>query len=277
MQTQTLNTGGRLLTDLAIAFTAAGFAVVSTPAWIIIAFILIGHAHFLMTYLYQYRAGRMNRTYLSVLGLTIVAIGAHLFYVGNHLQIFFFTSLLFSTHFALDEFHLRGEELTPYRIVTVAAYVVLSLSFLFKLAFRNIPVFTEFPAYAGAAMLGVILLRLATGMRSIAKTEIYLWVMSALVFILCSYFNLIESMLGIVVVIHSLNWYLRFGRKYHRLPAERRYWMEVTATFAVFAILYIGYTSLSIYTLRFLFEPVYYYCWAIGHLVLTSRLIRRTP
>lgn len=93
----------------------AALAVFALPfTYVMYAYILVGQAHFLMAYLYQYRGGKITKTYLFV----ALALGAAAtLYLTSGIGItplFIIAGTIFSAHFALDQFTLHGEPLSPF-------------------------------------------------------------------------------------------------------------------------------------------------------------------
>ena len=47
-----------------------------SPMWVVLAFIVLGQGHFVLSYLYQYRAGKLTRQYALryLIGVALIAL-----------------------------------------------------------------------------------------------------------------------------------------------------------------------------------------------------------
>ncbi len=245
--------------------------------WLVIAFLVLGQAHFAMAMLYQYRGKKVDRRYLLTLGILVAAAIVYFMNGGGFYPIFFAAVLMFGAHFSYDEFHLQREEIGSAQWVTI---------FLFVTLFVLMNVFTLVPASAGITLAVAFLFPAYIGARLVLRhwpnrTEAYLWLVGLVLMVLAF---VLEAepviLLAIVSILHITNWYVDYGR---RLADKgdgarlRSYWLEVAGIIALMAALYAAYRLLRIEMLQYLFVVTYYYVWAIIHFAVSfKRQGRRT-
>lgn len=260
-----------LLRDMALPATAVAAAIALPFHYLVHAFIIVGQAHFLMAYLYQYRGKRMDRRYL----LAALAIGVSLvtYFVvyGELLPLLIVISLLFSFHFAWDEIALHDEDMTRGRLTTVigftASFFLLTLLFAF-------PQVSWLPGAAIGVALGTICLRFLLERAKPARGELYIWFVQALLFMIALSFGLPGHVLAVIVLIHVANWYIAYGVRLSSNPTRARtYWKEVVLLLLISTILFFVYMELRIPALAILFGLGPYYAWAIAHILLSYVLL----
>lgn len=227
--------------------------------------------HFMMAYWYQYRSGKMNHRYLLLAGLcAVVCIGILTQMSNPYLFIFFITSVLFGTHFAYDEVQLHDETWTPENVITVIGFVLLHISI-------HIGLFWSYGQYLVTGMSILLLSYMAvrvTAQKLPSKAERYLWYLSVL-FIgyhathFDTRFGLGVSLMAIVVM-HFFNWMIGYGVRVHKTPRERRYWFETIAFIGFFSLWAIVYALTNSVLLGYVYGTIYYFCWAIAHIVLSA-------
>lgn len=95
------------------------------PETVLITYIVLGHAHFGLTYWYQYKAGRVKPTVLT--GLSYIALLAALFWLAFNqpIALLMFVSVFFVLHYYLDEFKMNQERLRLGLFVLVLPFLYL--------------------------------------------------------------------------------------------------------------------------------------------------------
>jgi hypothetical protein len=246
----------------------AALAVFALPfIYVMYAYILVGQAHFFMAFLYQYRGGKMTRTYLFV---ALALAAAAMLYLASGIGItalFIVAGTIFSAHFALDEFTLHGEPLSPSRIVTIAGFAALHSSLIITVAFPSL-------AYlwfvVGGVFVVYIMLRTLFGKSAPSRAEYYLWFIAAILFFFATVIGMPSHILGIIVLLHFVNWYVGYGDRLKQVPdAARRYWKEVAVTLAISSSLLLLYLVFSVSFLAIFFDLTYFYLWTAAHIVLS--------
>jgi hypothetical protein len=255
------------LRDGALPVAAAVFAIILPFHILVHAFILLGQAHFFLTYLYQWRGKRMNRTYLVAAALLLAGFTLYFALSGEALPLMVLITVLFSFHFAWDEVTLHDEQMTPGRIIAVAGFTLsfflISLLFLF-------PEMVWVSIAAACVGIGAILVRFAVEHRPASRGEVYLWFVQALLFAVATWFQLPGHVLAVIVIIHVLNWYIAYGVRLAPHPERaRKYWREVFLSIAIVGALFYAHWELNQEALAVLFGLAPYYAWATAHIVLS--------
>lgn len=259
----------RFVRDVMVPGVAFIGALFVPSQWITIAFVIVGQAHFAMTYLYQYRGQRMNAWYFVTFVALLGALTLYLFLLGESLlPIFLVVATLFSIHFALDEVTLHGERLDARTGTTVAGFVALFVAMMLALAFPVYP-YTSLPFIVGVIILCGAATRLVAR-RHVSASEQYLWFVALLLCILGLGFGLLQQVLAMVILLHCFNWAFGYGE---RVKGDRarshRYWIETFITLSVSLALYVAFVVLHVPFLKYFFLLVYYDAWAIAHIVLS--------
>ncbi|MBP7741440.1 MAG: hypothetical protein KA104_01990 [Candidatus Pacebacteria bacterium] len=256
-----------LLRDVGLPLVAVVGTLLLPFQWILILFIVTGHAHFLMAYIYQARAGKMDKGYLLLALLTLLLLGSYLFYAGNFIVLVLAVGLLFSAHFAYDEFTLHGEKPTLENFALVLGFSLFFLSLVASYMFPGQSLLIVL-AFGIAAVTALV--RLGISRKPISRTETYLVFIMLLIAILAVGFQVPERVLGVIVLLHVANWYVSFGVRLRANPARaRKYWLEVAATLTFFVGLFLLFTVFHVEILRLVFGAAFYYAWAIAHIVLS--------
>lgn len=252
---------------------AAFSSVFLLPAqWFLAGFLIIGQAHFAMTFLYQYRGGKVNQRYLIVLTALILLLVAYFVIEGTFLPIFLLTATLFAAHFANDEFVLHDEEAAAGRTLLVLLFTALFCSLILYALF---PSLLPVSIITGGIFALCAVIRLIGG-RAKTHSERYLWLSGSLLLILTLGFGLApEVLLSLIIILHCINWYLDYGKRTaHDSIKHARYWREVALTLVISSMLYALYVMYKVPFLQFAFLPMYYDAFALGHFALTSRTLQ---
>lgn len=265
----------RMARDFMVPAVAFVGAFLVPNAWITIAFVVVGQAHFVMTYLYQYRGKRMNMWYVLTLVVLVGLLGMYLFFMGESLlPIFLVVATLFSIHFALDEVTLHGEMLDARTGTTVVGFVALFIAMMLALAFPVYP-YTSLPLVVGVIIVCGAGTRLITRTR-VSASEQYLWFVAVLLCVMGLGFGLLQQVLAMVILLHCFNWAFGYGERVKGDSGRvRRYWFETFLTLVASVALYATFVLLHVPFLKYFFLLVYYDAWAIAHIVLSFLARRR--
>lgn len=237
------------------------------------AFIVLGQAHFILTYLYQWRGKKMTSAYRLVALALLAGGGGYFAFSGAALPLMVLITVLFSFHFSLDEMTLHDEPLSRGRVIVVAGFTasffLISMLFLYPGA-----LWLSFAAFAVGAL--AILARFIVEARPMSNAERYLWFVQALLFACATLFHLPGHVLAVIVILHVLNWYVAYGVRLQPRPERaKRYWQEVGMSLAAVAALFFAYRALDLAALYPLFGLAPYYAWAVAHIALS--LIASAP
>lgn len=253
---------------------AAGLAFPAT--WLIYTFLVIGQSHFWMTYIYQYRGGKIGRRYLLSVAFLASGTLAYLWFFGEQgFWIFLVVAFLFPIHFALDEFVLHKERSTLRTVTTAAGFTLLSfLIVLSEVVSEEWFIYLIYTVsalfFCGAAW------RLFSNRASVLKTERYLWCVGIALLILYAC-DRPEQALSVIILLHGLNWALAFGERVKSdIRKAREYWLLTAVTVVVSLAAFIVFLTFKMEYLQYFFAIVYYDAWAIAHIVLSVRAPSRT-
>lgn len=260
-----------------IATAAVGLAVTFLlPFQVAIAFIVLGHGHFLAAYYYQWKAGKT-----SVRGLAAYVILTAIFLVAGYLSgtidwLIISASIIFFIHHFQDEIVLFGKEHSLYRTFEqLPGFLVLS-----SLVIDNI-LGTSLTMYAVAVsiVLCAALLHatfvlkkhrldeLSAFFAVVAAGYLYLWISGTVV--------APEKLIGSVILFHYACWYVYYYFRFASKPERRK--LYVKDMLAIHGIVFGAY-ALTVYstfgaaTFGQAFTPVFFYVAAILHIVFSARL-----
>lgn len=259
---------GGPLRDYGLPVAAVAATLALPFAYIMWAYLVVGHAHFLMAYLYQWRGKKMDARYLLLSALLLLAAGWYFLVAGaGVVPILVAAGILFALHFAIDEFTLHGERLDGRAWMSVAGFTLLFSSLILLVA---LPGFAAAPFAALGLFLGFIALRFLVSRAKPTAGERYLWFTGALLAALALGFGLPESILGVLLLLHFANWYVGFGKRLRPRPERARtYWKEVAVTLGACLALFALYRFFGASMLAVFFGLGAYYAWAIAHILLS--------
>lgn len=253
------------------------FAGLTLPAsWLIYTFLVIGQSHFWMTYIYQYRGGKMGRRYLLSVALLASGMLAYLWFFGEQgFWIFLLIAFLFPIHFAFDEFVLHRERSSLRTAFTAVGFTLLSFLIVLSEAVHD-GWFTYLLYGVTALFFCGAAWRLFSARASILKAEQYLWYVGAILLVLYAC-GRPEQALSVIILLHGLNWALAFGERVKGdMRKAREYWLLTAVTVAVSLAAFIVFLTLQTEYLQYFFAILYYDLWAIAHVVLSARASTRT-
>lgn len=244
-------------------------------AWTTTAFLILGHTHFAMAFLYHWKSGRATKPYLLLVALLAIASIAYFALGGTVIPIFLVAVALFGVHFAFDELFLHGEAITPPRALTAFLFSVMFFALVLA---ETLPGFEGLPVVVtGVVFLSWIVARLLTAAEPFLAGERYLALLGVLLFTGTLLFDVAIPLLVIIVLLHSVNWAIDYGRKLADcgdVNKLRRYWTETAWVLAAVAALYLVYLAANFSVLQYAFVPTYYYAWAVAHIALSFQLSR---
>ena len=242
------------------------------PLWAAYAIVFGGQAHFFMAYLYQYRAGKMQRASYLVRALILLLL-AYWFFTqspGATGLLFLAASNLFALHFAYDEFTLHKNHFDIGALLTLMGFFALHASILEATnTALDIPYFSVTAQVLGALILAA---RVLIVRHPLSDAERYLWFVAAIILAAALLVpGLFDpySVTAIVASLHFYNWMIGYGIRVHRKSIERRYWTETVTTAGLSLALLLLYLQFPQSALALVFSFPAYNAWAIGHIVLS--------
>lgn len=185
-----------------------------SPAQVGTSFIVLGHAHFLLAYYYQFKAGRVNRIY--ILRFSVVALFLLLLAWATHYStaaILCVAAFVFAVHFMLDELYLLGFEPRPI-------HTLLLVSLVFPYTALAIDVGFSLGWSVGAAMLSFcasicyVFYRRTVWDCYLASFGFFLSYVVAISAPIAS-----EKLLASIILFHYTRWYLSY---YSTMAGDKR-------------------------------------------------------
>lgn len=249
----------------ALTFTAL-FAL--SPVQVLFTYVVLGQAHFLLTYLYQARTGKITIAYLCAYAV-VLALLAYLDLTGHLGTRYSFgplviaTALIFVVHFLLDEIRLLDGRITGTAIFALLP-LLLSVGALLSQYFFA----------ADFIALAVVLAVISAGIyvvtcRSFRELWPVLPGLAAAAIVIAHVAISPEKILGAIILFHYMRWYLHYGSRLwgggEFIPYASRI-LIVNAAMALLFAYWWRYPATSYAAvLNYLFLPKYFYIWTILH------------
>lgn len=281
-------TAPRFLLAERLLLAAVIFAIlVRAQSFVVLnAYLALGQAHFVMTYLSQWRAGRYTKKglalylFVAVLGLLGLAV--------NQACFVFVVSVFFVAHNVLDDLRLLGE-----RLGRAAAFAALPHALVVLGLASDALLMTHLSGVAAAAAIGVYAVFLIhAGRHGLWRQAYILYMLCITPLIFLFYLDALGDALavptaavrvfGFIILVHYSNWYAYI---YRRLKARApQYLNQYLREIAVVNALCIGGLLLCFWAnnkgiLAFdrnlLYTAVYWppmvYFWTLMHMAVSWR------
>lgn len=270
----------RLLAVPAVAALCA-FASVWPAAGAAAALVVVlGQGHFLLTYRFHARSGRINSRYIGVL-IAAVGLSSALYgLVEDRTLIAGIVVCYFALHFVLDELFLMGHKAGP---ATVALGCPVLMLIVGEFACRYWHAM-DAAAWTGIAlwlwMLAIVVyLAVLVRVPALRRPAFYFLVLT-MVCGMIIHLNrnqplALGALSNFVVILHVVNWYIRFlpGGPASR-PLTPHFWTEVCVINVLLLALVMSYHLLSWQGWPLadaLFSIEYFYFWTLIHFAVTFR------
>jgi hypothetical protein len=254
-----------------LALMVAGIAVfLLEPKAIMVAYIVLGHAHFAIAYLYKYKAGKIKKMHLAKYAL----LAGFVFSLPLFLSfdtILLIIAVLFSTHFFFDEARILEVDLNRVSLLSIAPPVIMFVSLV---VFIEMGVNVMIPAL----LLSVVLYLIGVhqeGFRFLLLPHV-LYLGFFVACFTCIYLFDYEvtgmTIFGSIILMHIATWYFFYIKK---LKSNSDKFIEFMVYLVLINIIFIGLyyifkTGDSDSLLKYAFDPIYYFCWAILHICSSS-------
>lgn len=241
------------------------------PEFALACFIVLGQGHFLMAYLYQYKAGKASLQK----GIIYVLLFLFIFsYVIPELGFDLFLMVVagaFAVHFFFDEARLLEKENHKVSFTILLPPIIL---FLATLASDLLQV--DYLPSAALLSGGCFLISLIKDKRRLFQSQHFWYVNSASAIFILLYLLPIsvpaEFIFGAIILWHVATWYVHFYNKLS--PNESRlrtYVTEVVLLNIALILLYAMYSGGTWVDVLYIFyDPIYYYGWALLHIIFSS-------
>lgn len=253
------------------------FIVLLSPASVGDAYLILGHAHFMMTALYQYKMGRVtSKSFIFYLGAF-----AALFYIAHlfpkEFTLFAATFLLFHVYMG-EARHIKKNFSPTYLCLTLALATILSSWLIMELWQVVLPMTVIVLFAAGLGLLGLFFHIKNEGYNF----ELLLFTLLALLAI----FTTLELVgmrpvslesFGFIVIAHYMATYFNVFRSFTR-KGEGKQWPFVWESVAMNLLFVVGYIAVFYYLgtdnvlYDYVYQPISFYVWTVMHFLTTMNL-----
>lgn len=266
--------------DFSLSFVITATLIFLTPEeYLIPLFIVFGQGHFILMYLYQFRAGKIGARYIrSYIFFSALLLGFLLFYPNAHMRDIFLllSAIAFGLHFFFDELFMR--EITHSQVHTLFGfgfsiqYIAVSYTLVFGLPQVPWSAIAVLTAISWALALPLLCKRIFS--HSFILSEIFLY--GLLGFFSIALFVQIHisagQILAFTVLFHYIRWYLFYASRLHSTEANtklRKYIIDTVLINTLMLVGFIFYFFASIPVLSILFSETYFYLWTILHVIFS--------
>lgn len=257
---------------------AIGTATLSLLAFLparffFLAFIMLGQGHFLMTYLYQWKAGKMTLRYLALYALALGGLAWLASFVLPLPVLLLITGSVFALHFFYDEARLYARD----NGVSLGLVWYPALLFLLTLV-KILYAFDVLPAIVIATLLLILQYARSEGKENPhPSTGKYMSVFSTvlLTLLLAPVSISATAVLGAIILYHYMSWYVHY---FFRLKDNHRPLRPYLGNGVLVNALVIGGFALYLLSasgpvqdgLGFVFAERYFYMWTLLHIFFAS-------
>lgn len=239
---------------------------------IVILFIVLGQAHFLIAYLYQYRAGKMKKSmkvWYPIVLLPLLVLG----FFGQLIALALLATIFFAIHFAQDEIFLAGKETSLFTSLEVLAFVLVLVGVVVDLILM-----TSFVMYFFAlAALTLVVYAYFIFSKKYIFTRVSIYLLSITFFLslvtLLGYHIPLEKIIGGVILLHFSTWYINYFFKTKEIPSYRKQYLTRVVIVNVIAIgSYFIFIQTGLGIFNYFFALIYFYVWTMMHILSSVRL-----
>lgn len=237
-------------------------------------FIVVGQGHFFLAYLYMFKAGKIDSSF--IFRYTIVGVLLFGFYfilrnytthAENYLR--FSTALYFVIHFGLDYYFLNNIKINFTKFITYISPLLIIIFYTLA-KFVHIPnEWADYILYAYPLFGLLVIIQLKKD--DFVTKQILLF---SFVLFLLMYFKVFAfSEIAIIIMAHYITWYIYYYIKV-RLDKEKfkTYVYNVLIVNAVFVALFFIFKQKNVYLFNSLFREDVFYLWTWMHYFATLRL-----
>jgi hypothetical protein len=239
-------------------------------------FIVLGQGHFLLAYVYQWRAGKIGSRYLSAyLSILAILIYATTIFREPQLWTFVVAGTIFAIHFFVDEVFINSLIITTQRYILGAAFVVMYGALLLRSAYE-----VDLPLTIGvvAGMCTIPMIVRSAASKKIEAIDMFfitsIGVLALMAFI--PWAISLEAALGFIILFHYIRWYIHYLFRFQSSEDRTRFTTYIRDVLVVNLVIVGLFFSYRIYAdmpvLEYLFEPTYFYIWTILHVLFSIRI-----
>ena len=265
------------LISIVLAFFVTYFL---SDRFIIYAFIVFGQAHTLISYVYTYKSGKLNHTYLVKMFVFLIAIVGLYFLAsfpshGSKFPILFILLVLFlfTLHYVYDEIKIGTTTLFTSKILGSLAVSCVFLSFFLT---------TLYPHPFRIAVSIFVLLAIVFACvfvyknRETFQKEYVFWLFFFGNFFIPLYLLIYggasrDQVVGFIVFFHYIRWYLHY--LYVLKDEVRTTYIQniILCNGICLALFFLFYFYRPFSFLYIFFSPLFFYGWTMLHIFLSAR------
>ena len=270
---------------LTLALTA--LLVLGLPwEWVLWSYVVLGHGHFLIAYLYQYKAGKMTRAYLSSYLGWFALLTCWYLMEPNFEVLVTVTTLCFLFHMSLDELYLsrlpldlgrcplhlgRALEFLPALLI-YAGYSLESTWASTPLFWNYKPTMVTFFTVALWILVPYVWLVWSKRHKPDGKSfYFFFWAACLMALRPTERFQDLGPVriFGFIIIYHYLSWYIHYFLSLKESGQKRTYLARVFLCNGIVLALYS--IQSGTFLERWYFGLEAYYLWALLHIISSTR------
>lgn len=266
-------------------FLALLLIMALTPETVLTTFIVLGHGHFALAYMYQWRAGKVGLWYSIRMLVVAAVLLLGLVYIPDPASWgLVVAGALFAAHFFVDEYFIGRDTQTFDSYLLGAGFTALYTALLVKNTYS-----VQWPLVTILIALVLCAPAIYKLYKTPSREPVLSFMLSGtvvfLIFFLVPMEISTEKVAGFIILMHFIRWYLFAGvtNYYHNDPHRfSRYIIDVVSVNLLFVFLFftlpvmatiglegIGHAEA---TFNYLFSSEYFYMWTILHIVSSVRI-----
>lgn len=239
----------------------------------LLAFVVLGQGHFLMTYLYQWKGKKIGWRYLTTYALALGVLAYLTTFVLSLSILLLITGSVFALHFFYDEARLYARD------NGISLGLVWYPALLFFLTLIKILYAVD---VLPVIVVGTLLFVLQTAHRQEGNdphrsTRMYMGVFSAVLLALLILPLSISAtaVLGSIILYHYMSWYVHYffrlrDAKRPAGPYLKNGLIVNTLVIGCFALYFLLPSNGAHTALSFFFTEQYFYLWTLLHIFFAS-------
>ncbi|MBP9757050.1 MAG: hypothetical protein KBD06_00460 [Candidatus Pacebacteria bacterium] len=241
--------------------------------------IAFGQAHFLISYIYRLKSGKMDRSYITNFLLLTIGIGLVLAYVYAHTAWFplviFVTLTVFVLHYFMDELLItRVPAKNPVfgAIAAFLAFAAVLAQMLFGTGPAILYALTGLTAFF--SLFFVYYLFSEEGDRITQTQVLIFFLLNIGVPLYFAYYggSNVYQLSAFIIMFHYIRWYLLYFVKLYGTPELRIFLDFVTWVHVLVIVTFFQYSLAPGVSFGYLFySPLFFYGWTLVHIILSIR------
>lgn len=268
---------------LALALTLGLVAYLSWKQ-VVLVYIVFGQGHFLLAYLYQFKAGKITKKYVGVALASLVLISTTYFIWPHERALVAVTTIYFLIHMLFDEMYLLRLPMELGRSPLHVGRLLEMCPIFFLYSARVVEaLFSRFSGgetdpgrvamvLSWSALLLLALLLVSGSYRLDVRSAYFLAGGGILIWASYSgwFYNVPTGKLtGFIIIYHYLCWYFHYFLQIQERSRRRTYLNRVVIVNALILSLYFlfGQDGLGLV----LFQDDMFYIWTLLHLITSTR------